>query len=107
MLTILSVNLRKARTHKGWTQEKIAHIIGIPRTNYESYEAGRATPAPSSLVKIARALDVTDLYSLVIDENFDPTASAPLHLRTLIDEKYSKLLPKEKKIVDILLDLDR
>ncbi len=47
------------REKKGFTQDQLATLSGIPRPNLSNIERGLTDPTLSTLTKIARAMDLT------------------------------------------------
>ncbi|MCD6239138.1 MAG: hypothetical protein DRP50_03145 [Thermotoga sp.] len=60
--------LRKLRKKKGYSQESLAHILGVTRQNISAYELGEADPPVSKLILLARALGTTTDYLLGLDD---------------------------------------
>lgn len=56
---IVGVNLRKLRTQRGLSLEKLAQKSGVSRAMLGQVELGQSAPTINVLWKIARALDVT------------------------------------------------
>ena len=50
--------LRSLRLQRGFTQEKIAEVIGISTENYSRIENGLSFPKPENIEKISLALEV-------------------------------------------------
>lgn len=53
--------LREARTRIGFTQEHVAALLGISRTNITNYELGRTQPDVETMGKLI------DLYEISAD----------------------------------------
>jgi transcriptional regulator with XRE-family HTH domain len=53
-----------------WTQEHVARLLGVERTNYIGWERGQWSPTPATLARIAELLEVTpaELTSLEEDQ---------------------------------------
>lgn len=56
--TILSANIKRLRTAKGWSQEEYAFEAGIHRTYVSDIERGARNPTIDILVKLAAPLGV-------------------------------------------------
>jgi len=56
--TILGRNLRRLRTQRGHSLERLAKLSGVSRAMIGQIETGKSTPTISLLWKIATALDV-------------------------------------------------
>ena len=59
ILTMLRINLRNLREKKGYTQTRMAKLLGIGRSTYISYEKGKSEPSASVLLKIAHYHEVS------------------------------------------------
>lgn len=68
-----AINLRRARSSKGWTQAKAAEKIGIAHHNLGAYEEGRSTPSPKIFAQIARGFGIVDI-GFADDKNFKLSA---------------------------------
>jgi len=55
---IISLNLRRLRKDKGYSQERLAEKSGLSRAAYRNIETGKSEPRASSLQAIATALEV-------------------------------------------------
>ncbi len=51
-------NLRKIRTDKGVSQEKLAHLSGYHPTYISHLETGKKQPTLNTIIQIAKSLDV-------------------------------------------------
>ena len=56
---ILAENLRRLREEQNFTQDSLASKSGVPRSSLATIESGAGNPSVSSLIKIARALQVS------------------------------------------------
>lgn len=54
----LSLNMRRLRQSKGWSQEEFAHEAGLHRTYVSDLERGARNPTITVIDKLAVALDV-------------------------------------------------
>lgn len=57
-------NLRVLRLEKGFTQAKLAEIVGLDQSTVSDYEAGRSEPIISVAMKLAKMFNMTveELY---------------------------------------------
>lgn len=62
----LSLNMRRLRQLKGWSQEEFAHEAGLHRTYISDLERGARNPTISVVDKIALALGVQ--VGILLDE---------------------------------------
>jgi len=56
--TVVSQNLKKLRTRRGFSLEALAKLAGVSRAMLSQIEMGRSVPTISLLWRVARALDV-------------------------------------------------
>jgi DNA-binding XRE family transcriptional regulator len=56
--TIVGKNLRRLRTRRGHSLERLAKLSGVSRAMLGQIETGKSTPTISLLWKVATALDV-------------------------------------------------
>lgn len=54
----LAANIRHLRETRGFTQQQMAELAGIPRPTWANLESGAANPTLSVLVKVAGALQI-------------------------------------------------
>lgn len=66
---IFGTRLRSARMLRGYTQQKMADLIGVALRTFQCYEQGKREPNYETLVNIAKVLNVSTDYLLGIDEN--------------------------------------
>ncbi len=66
---MLSENLRVLRKSFKLTQQEVADILGIDRSTYTFYEAGKSTPTKENIVKICDIFNVTVGYLLGVEKN--------------------------------------
>ena len=59
-----NVRLQAAREKSGKTQAQIAREAGVSEVTYQRYEYGIREPGVRTAIRIADALDVTDLREL-------------------------------------------
>ena len=62
---IISANIKFYRKKKGWSQERLAHEIGMHRTYIGAVEQLKTNPSIDSLSRIAEGLGVTPLMLMV------------------------------------------
>ena len=55
---ILSLNIKRYRQRKGWTQAKLAEKMGISTNYLSDIESKRGWVSPLSLVNLANALEI-------------------------------------------------
>ena len=54
----LSLNMRRLRQSKGWSQEELAHEAGLHRTYISDLERGARNPTITVVDKLATAFEV-------------------------------------------------
>lgn len=90
----LANNLRKLREARGFTQQQMAKLAGVPRPTWGNLESGSANPTVAVLVKVANALQVR-VEELISPPKaaaqFYPAASLPIRERGKVTVR--KLLP--------------
>lgn len=91
MAMAIGENIQKAREHKGFKQEQVAQMTGIPLSTYKNYEHGKQPPPGDRIGAIARALGVS-ADEIVFDEGERQVAD---ELRALF--KRFEALPPELK----------
>ncbi len=65
--------IREVRKERGLTQEELGKMIGVQKAAINKYETGIVVNLKRSTVSaIARALDVSPIYLLGLDEQSDP-----------------------------------
>lgn len=55
----LGQNLKRIRTEKGISQNKIAHTLGIDRAFISNIENGKTNPTLATIAKLAKAIGVS------------------------------------------------
>ena len=60
--------LRQMRMKRGFTQQRLADILGIALRSYQCYETGTRTPNYDLLINIADTLDVSIDYLMGRDD---------------------------------------
>ncbi len=60
----LGKRIKELRLQKKISQTEIAYICGFDKSNYNTIESGKRNPTLASLLKIAKALNIslTDLF---------------------------------------------
>lgn len=90
--------LKRLREARGLTQEQTADNLEIPLRTYRSYETDSREPNSGVLIKIAKFFGVTTDYLLNYNADIQ---NVGIKQQT---EKYLKLDPHGKKMVDFVLD---
>ncbi len=83
---IFGNNVKKLRELKGFSQEKLAEMIGVGIPALSNIECGKSYPLESTFVKLIETFEI-EPYLLYIDESdFD------------INEAYSEMISKLEKL---------
>jgi transcriptional regulator with XRE-family HTH domain len=53
----LAAKIKECRMLKGWTQEQLAHHIGVTLNTVQRWESGKTTPSPLALDKLEELLE--------------------------------------------------
>jgi transcriptional regulator with XRE-family HTH domain len=70
----LGERIRQLRKEAGWSQTELAEKIAVDPGRVSKYEAGRMSPSPEALVRLAETLNVSIDYLLI-----DDIPRRPLH----------------------------
>ncbi len=66
---MFSENLRVLRKNYKLTQQEVADILGIDRSTYTFYEAGKSNPTKENIIKLCDIFNVTVGYLLGVERN--------------------------------------
>lgn len=97
-------NIKKIREEKGMTQQQIAELIHMHRSNYSKIESGQREISVDALNKIAR------YFGMTIDQivNFDGAVPQEITVedKTLMEQikMIQELEPEEKNMVFKMVD---
>jgi len=75
---MVGANLRRLRTRRGLSLERLGRRAGLSRAMLSQVELGRSAPTINSLWKIARALDVTFAALVAPQSEATPVVLRPL-----------------------------
>ena len=81
--------VKELRKSKGYTQEKVAELIGIEPPNISKLEKGTHFPLPENIEKLAKALNVNikDLFDF---EHYDDEIILKTEIKEYLDKAESK-----------------
>jgi transcriptional regulator with XRE-family HTH domain len=109
----IAANIKRIREERGMTQQQIATLIGMHRSNYSKIEKGQRDISVAAVVKIANHFEITVDELLNLNNKLpDNSTKALPNLNDLSDEDKSTvyrlidLLSSEKKFKE-LLDKDK
>lgn len=91
--------LREARKNKGYTQEQIAHLLGIAKSTYTGYEKGVREPDLFKIKRLVEVLDVDSSWLLGVDDS--PSSITAAEYQAI--KKYRALDERGKMAVDSTL----
>lgn len=91
--------LREARKNKGYTQEQIAHLLGIAKSTYTGYEKGVREPDLFKIKRLVEVLDVDSSWLLGVDDS--PSSITAAEYQAI--KKYRALDERGKMVVDSTL----
>lgn len=74
--------LKKARKDLGYSQKRVAEVAGISRLRYHDIEAGRSSARATTLISIARALELELMF---VPREWVPAVNALLRPEPIID----------------------
>ncbi|WDI32544.1 helix-turn-helix transcriptional regulator [Hyphococcus flavus] len=57
--------MRELRSEKGWSQARLAELLGVSRQNINAIETGKYDPSLSLALKIGR------LFDLIVEDIFE------------------------------------
>ena len=81
--SVFSVKLREIRERRNLSGSQFAKLLGIAQTTYSSYETGKVEPSLSTIVKIAKVLNVSSDILLGIG---DTPENATISHSTISDQ---------------------
>lgn len=93
----LSINLKKYRNVKKWSQFELAEYAGVSEQTINSIEGLRLWPSDKTLTKIANVLDI-EIYRLFIPQKIS------IQSETISDLKHAVVKTIEELVHDTLSD---
>jgi len=79
--------VKEIRRRKGWSQKDLAEESGVGQDTISGIESGRHEPRPSTLRKLADALDVEVADFFREPGRTSPKGSAPLSFKAWLEER--------------------
>ena len=67
----LAKSIKERRCARGWSQEKLAELIGISKNSISEIEMAQNFATPDTLVKLAKALE-TEVYEFLKPDDVKP-----------------------------------
>ena len=79
--------LVSTRKEAGFSQERLAEVLGVERSTVMRWECGETSPQPWARPKLARALGISDqLLSKLLDESADFHTQPEVPITAYADE---------------------
>ena len=78
----LGERIRQLRKEAGWSQTELAERIAVDPGRVSKYEAGRMSPSPEALIRLAETLNVSIDYLLIDDIPADRYTPRKTHSAT-------------------------
>ena len=97
---ILSLNLKKYRKRKGWSQFELAEKAEISEQTINSIEGLRLWPSDKTLAKLANVLEV-EMYRLFVPQTL------AMQSETISELKHAVVKTVETLVHDTLQDWER
>lgn len=98
---MISNNLKYYRARLNKTQEEIASELRISTKAYQAYEEGRCEPPIRTLIKLKKVFGLKSIDQLINPDHENDTEK----LRATLFRKYLEASEKNKKIVDLVLNI--
>ena len=97
--------IKKLRKEKGWSLKKLGENAGLQGRLIGQYESNNVAPTANSIIKLAKAFNVSTDY-LLIDNNNDNTRLPSIHDNKLIElfEKLNNMNSRDKEVIISLID---
>ena len=54
----LRLAIAQSRNAKGWTQEQFAHLLSMPKSDVNAWEAGKSVPTGIQIARMDKVLGV-------------------------------------------------
>ncbi|SFE74218.1 DNA-binding transcriptional regulator, XRE-family HTH domain [Paenibacillus algorifonticola] len=90
----MGMRIKALREKRGISQEELAEILGMKRTNISNYEAGRAVPPGNIIRDLATELRSTADHILGIESDHIPSWASS---KDILD--FKKMLEEEHEIM--------
>ncbi|SHM84341.1 DNA-binding transcriptional regulator, XRE-family HTH domain [Bacillus sp. bc15] len=99
--------LKALRLEKGMTQQQLADVLEIEKSNISRFESGKQSPSSENKVKMAKIFNVSVDYMLGLSEhrtlNQEKSDKISKDAAALM-EKINKLPPEKRKLIENLID---
>lgn len=71
-------NLKSARSSLGYSQQKLASLIGVSRSTIAMWETGASQPDNDSIIRLSRLLNVSTDYLLGTSDDHSPSSGVQI-----------------------------
>lgn len=68
---LVAERIKECRKMRGYSQEELANLLGMKRTNIANYEAGRIIPPGNIVVMMSEILSVSTDYLLGLSDSLE------------------------------------
>lgn len=93
-------NLKSARSALGYSQQKLASLMGVSRSTVAMWETGASQPDNDSIIRLSRLLDVSTDYLLGTSSAPSRPASSGVQIPVLGDVRAGLPIEAVENIID-------
>ncbi|PGA92165.1 helix-turn-helix domain-containing protein [Bacillus toyonensis] len=99
--------LKALRLEKGMTQQQLADVLEIEKSNISRFESGKQSPSSDNRIKMAKLFNVSVDYMLGLSEhktlNQEKSVKISKEAADLM-KKINKLPPEKRILIENLID---
>ena len=105
----IGLRLKQARKNNGYTQEKIAELLGISQKHYSEVERGITGLSVKNLIDLSDILSVSLDYILkgTTSNNISPTEKMGIQLNELFFSSSDYTQIQMLKVLNIIKDIEK
>ena len=105
----IGLRLKQARKNNGYTQEKIAELLGISQKHYSEVERGITGLSVKNLIDLSDILSVSLDYILkgTTSNNISPTEKMGIQLNELFFSSSDYTQMQMLKVLNIIKDIEK
>ena len=93
-------NLKSARSALGYSQQKLASLMGVSRSTVAMWETGASQPDNDSIIRLSRLLDVSTDYLLGTSSAPSRPSSSGVQIPVLGDVRAGLPIEAVENIID-------
>lgn len=93
-------NLKSARSSLGYSQQKLASLIGVSRSTVAMWETGASQPDNDSIIRLSRLLNVSTDYLLGTSDDTSHPSSSGVKIPVLGDVRAGLPIEAVENIID-------